>query len=83
VQTVLRQEVTVGRAACQTWPMGVRPECRHYSSRSTGDDLVQRCRVGANEEAPFACPEDCLFFEPRKISETGWQRQAVDDDETA
>ncbi len=54
--------------------MAVREDCRHYSSRSTGTgDLVQRCRLGANDEAPFACPEGCLFFEPRLVSEAGWQ----------
>lgn len=61
--------------------MGVRPDCRHYSSRSTGDDLMQRCRVNANEQAPFACPEGCLFFEPRSISEAGWQRRVVEDED--
>jgi hypothetical protein len=61
--------------------MGVRPDCRHYSSRSMGDELLQRCRVGANEETPFACPEGCLFFEPRKISSAGWQRREVEDDD--
>ena len=61
--------------------MGARPDCRHYSSRSVGDDLMQRCRVDANEQAPFACPEGCLFFEPRQISEAGWQRRVVDDDD--
>lgn len=51
----------------------VREDCRHYSSRTlpTGE-TVRRCRLGANAEAPFACPEDCLFFEPRAISDTGW-----------
>jgi hypothetical protein len=55
--------------------MGVRRDCRHYSSRTTttGDSL-QRCRLGVNEEMPFACPEGCVFFEPRPISGTGWQR---------
>jgi len=54
--------------------MAVREDCRHYSSRSTGTgDLVQRCRLGANDEAPFACPEGCLFFEPRLVSGAGWQ----------
>jgi hypothetical protein len=23
---------------------------------------------------PFACPEDCLFFEPRPLSDAGWHR---------
>jgi hypothetical protein len=36
--------------------------------------VLQRCRIGVNEEMPFACPEHCLFFEPRKITGTGWQR---------
>jgi hypothetical protein len=61
--------------------MGVRTDCRHYSSRSVpGGDLVQRCRLDAAETAPFACPGDCLFFEPRAISETGWTRDDTDDD---
>ena len=38
------------------------------------DETVQRCRVGASETAPFACPEFCLFFEDRPVNELGWQR---------
>jgi len=53
----------------------VRADCRHYSSRTLpSGEAVQRCRLGANTEAPFACPEGCLFFEPRSISDTGWNR---------
>ena len=37
-------------------------------------DAVQRCRLTVNTDAPFACPEDCLFFEPRSITATGWER---------
>jgi hypothetical protein len=55
--------------------MAVRQDCRHYSTRTTpAGDVVQRCRVEANETAPFACPEGCLFFEDRPISEPGWKR---------
>lgn len=55
--------------------MAVRQDCRHYSTRTTvGGDQVQRCRVDANETAPFACPEHCLFFEPRSIANPGWKR---------
>jgi hypothetical protein len=54
--------------------MGVRQDCRHYSTRTTGDGVVQRCRVGASADTPFACPEGCLFFEPRSITGAGWQR---------
>lgn len=61
--------------------MAVRDDCRHYSSRSIGrDELVQRCRLGAADEMPFACPEGCLFFEARSISETGWRRHSDEQD---
>ncbi len=56
--------------------MSVRVDCRHYSSRTVGTgELVQRCKVGAAETMPFACPEDCLFFEPRSITDAGWDRR--------
>jgi len=56
-------------------PVSVKADCRHYSRRSlpTGD-AVERCRLDMAIETPFACPEDCLFFEPRPISDTGWQQ---------
>ena len=57
----------------------MRTDCRHYSTRTVaGGDQLQRCRLGVNEETPFACPEGCLFFEPRSVTTTGWQ---VDPDE--
>lgn len=37
-------------------------------------DQVQRCRMDAAEQTPFACPENCLFFEERSITDAGWQR---------
>jgi hypothetical protein len=56
--------------------MGVREDCRHYVQRSTpGGDLLQRCRLGAAEENPFACPEECLFFETRVLSTAGWAQE--------
>lgn len=55
--------------------MGVRKDCRHYSTRSTpGGDVMQRCRLSAAESMPFACPDGCVFFEPRSLSNAGWQR---------
>lgn len=52
---------------------GIRHDCRHFSTRTTaGDEVLQRCRLGANADFPFACPDDCLFFEPKRISGTGW-----------
>jgi hypothetical protein len=44
-------------------------------------DVVQRCRVEAAEEMPFACPDGCLFFESRSITDAGWQRFGTTDDE--
>jgi len=41
-------------------------------STATGDKL-QRCKVEANEALPFACPEGCVFYEPRRVSQAGWQ----------
>lgn len=53
--------------------MAVKADCRHYVMRSTpSGEKTERCRVDANEDLPFACPEDCLFYEPRSVSGTGW-----------
>lgn len=53
--------------------MGVRDDCRHYLHRSTPvGEAVQRCRLSVNQEQPFACPDGCLFFEGRLVSEAGW-----------
>lgn len=64
--------------------MAVRKDCRHYRLRTTptGDE-IQRCRLDANEQDPFACPEGCLFFEPRLISDAGWQQTEGDPDPDA
>ena len=57
--------------------MAVRADCRHYLRRSTtAGEAVERCRLGVNEEDPFACPEGCLFFEPRNVSTSGWTQPA-------
>jgi len=54
-------------------PMSVRDDCRHYLRRSTPTgEAVERCRVNANAVSPFACPEGCLFFEPRNVASAGW-----------
>lgn len=62
--------------------MAVRHDCRHYSTRTTtSGEVVQRCRVDMAEQAPFACPDDCIFFEPRSIADAGWQRFDQPDDD--
>jgi hypothetical protein len=54
-------------------PPSVREDCRHFVGRSTaGGERVERCRIDANLVDPFACPADCLFFEPRRVSGAGW-----------
>ena len=47
---------------------------KFYRSAQRTARQVQRCRVAANLDAPFACPDDCLFFESRSITDAGWQR---------
>lgn len=37
-------------------------------------ETVQRCRLSVNADTPFDCPDDCVFFEPRNISDTGWKQ---------
>ncbi len=39
----------------------------------TSSERVERCRVGANDPLPFACPQGCLFYEPRSTSSAGWR----------
>jgi hypothetical protein len=54
-------------------PPRVREDCRHFIGRSTtGNERVERCRIEVNLVDPFACPPDCLFFEPRRVSGAGW-----------
>jgi hypothetical protein len=53
--------------------MAVREDCRHYILRTTPTgEAVQRCRLSANQESPFACPEGCVLFEERTLTGAGW-----------
>ncbi|HUY22862.1 MAG TPA: hypothetical protein VMV22_11060 [Acidimicrobiales bacterium] len=53
--------------------MAVNADCRHYIMQTTAhDDKLERCRVDANELLPFACPDGCVFYEPRNVSSAGW-----------
>jgi hypothetical protein len=53
--------------------MVVHDDCRHYTVRTLGGgDKLERCKLGMNEDAPFACPEHCVFFEPRSGMSAGW-----------
>ncbi|MGH9306621.1 MAG: hypothetical protein ACRD0I_07030 [Acidimicrobiales bacterium] len=54
--------------------VNVNEDCRHYVMQTIpGGDKLERCRVGANGNIPFSCPTGCLFYEPRKVSQAGWQ----------
>ena len=65
----------------ETDGVAVRPDCRHYSTRTLpSGEVVERCRVDANEKVPFACPEGCLFFEPRAVSSAGWTQEKPKDE---
>jgi hypothetical protein len=63
-------------------PMAVNADCRHYVMQTTErGEKLERCRVDANENLPFACPEGCVFYEPRKVSKTGWHVSARRNDD--
>jgi hypothetical protein len=52
----------------------VNDDCRHYVMQTNHrGEKLERCKVGANEPLPFACPDGCLFYEPRRVSSAGWQ----------
>jgi hypothetical protein len=54
--------------------MGVLGDCRHYVMQTVRNgERTERCKLSANEQVPFACPEGCLFYEPRSTSSAGWQ----------
>ncbi len=53
--------------------MTARTDCRHYLTRtSPHGEVAERCRLGVAAEVPFACPEQCLFHEPRAQMAAGW-----------
>jgi hypothetical protein len=54
--------------------VAVRADCRHYIMQTTNaGEKLERCRVDANEQLPFACPDGCVFYEARRVSNAGWQ----------
>ncbi|MHB1931207.1 MAG: hypothetical protein ACYDEN_06170 [Acidimicrobiales bacterium] len=53
--------------------MATRTDCRHYLARtSPRGETAERCRLGMATEIPFACPDECLFFEARASMGAGW-----------
>lgn len=54
--------------------MAILADCRHYVMQTVANgERTERCTLGANVHVPFACPEGCLFYEPRSTSSAGWQ----------
>ncbi len=53
--------------------MAVNEDCRYYIMQTTArGEKLERCKMDANEPIPFGCPDNCLFYEPRKVSSAGW-----------
>jgi hypothetical protein len=53
--------------------MAVREDCRHYVMQTVhGGERLEACKLGVNEQVPFACPEGCVFYEKRSTSSAGW-----------
>lgn len=54
--------------------MAAHEECRHYVMQTVRNgDRLERCRLGASQLSPFACPDGCVFEEPRSTSRAGWR----------
>jgi hypothetical protein len=54
--------------------VAVLDDCRHYVMQTVrSGERLERCSLGANEAVPFACPDGCVFYEPRRTSSAGWQ----------
>jgi len=57
--------------------MGMREECKHYQSRTYNSGEVARfCSLGNAPDQPWACPADCITFEPR-FADVGWQHGSL------
>ena len=67
-------DATAARRCAPECGVAVNEDCRHYVMQTTlaGNEL-ERCKVDANEPLPFACPDGCVFYEPRRVSSAGWQ----------
>ncbi|MHB8437197.1 MAG: hypothetical protein ACYDC0_15235 [Acidimicrobiales bacterium] len=59
--------------------MALYDDCSHYVRQTVrGTERLERCRLGANETLPFACPEGCVFYERRRTSSAGWKVRRPD-----
>ena len=53
--------------------MPMREDCRHFESRTYGDDgeVARFCVLDLAPEAPWRCPENCQAYEPR-LADVDW-----------
>jgi hypothetical protein len=59
--------------------MGMREECKHFQSRTYASGEVARfCVLGNAPDQPWACPENCLTYEPRLV-DVGWSHGTLVD----
>ncbi len=50
----------------------MREECKHFQSRTYASGEVARfCVLGNAPDQPWACPDNCLTYEPR-LADVGW-----------
>lgn len=55
----------------------MRRDCRHYESRTYGnDETVRKCALDLAPEAPWRCPEECPSFEPR-LADVNWSHGSL------
>ena len=59
-------------AGARLGPMSMREDCRHFETRSYGDDgeVVRFCTLDLAPEAPWRCPENCPKYERSLIDKT-------------
>ncbi len=48
--------------------MPMREDCKQFESRSySNGETVRKCNLDKAPEAPWRCPEDCTFYEKRRV----------------
>ncbi len=57
----------------------MREECKHFQSRTYASGEVARfCILGNAPDQPWACPENCVTYEPR-LADVGWSHGTLVD----
>lgn len=62
---------------CKTSSMAMREECKHYESRAYANgETVRKCNLDQAPEAPWRCPDGCVFYE-RRLVDVDWQHGSL------